>query len=107
MQMADLPAATYGDPSQLDDSFAQALLGRGLDSTLATWLAAKYGSWAELKGIVATNDMIDGLAPDDLRKVKRAMERRDIPSATVKRLIHECEFRCCLCWNLDAANGVV
>ncbi len=44
---------------------------------------------------------------EEIAELQKSKARREIPKRTVVRLIDECSFRCCLCWNVDADVGVV
>lgn len=105
--MATHEIPTNANQAEPEDGFAEALLSRGIASDLASRIASMFGGWSELKNAVAAPTGADGISTDELEKLRKAMERREIPRPTVRRLIRECEFRCCLCWNLDADCGVV
>lgn len=91
--------------SGANDAFTEALLARGIDSLVARRIGTVFSDWPALKAAVEASD--SRLSAADVIVVRSAMARREIPRETVRRLIIECEFRCCLCWKLDSDTGVV
>lgn len=81
-------------------------MGRGLRSDLAQRIASRFPDWETLCSAEDAK-LAEQFASAELDAIRRAKTRREIPSATVKRLTEECEFRCCLCWNIDSDSGVV
>lgn len=82
------------------------MMGRGLRSDLAERIASRFCDWEALCG-AESGELAKLFAPPEIDEIQRAKRRREIPRATVKRLITECEFRCCLCWNIDSDSGVL
>lgn len=88
------------------DSFIAALMGRGLPSDLSQRIKARFSDWEAL--CAADSALLaENFSAEELNAIRRAKTRRGIPRETVNRLIDECEFRCCLCWDIDRDNGVV
>lgn len=88
------------------DPFTVVLMARGLTSDLARRICERFSGWQELCD-AKTTLLTEYFGPEERDAIRRAKARREIPRATVNRLINECEFRCCLCWNIDADSGVV
>jgi len=88
------------------DPFLQVLMGRGLSSDLAQRISVRFPDWEALNGASITA-LGEYFAPKELDAIKKARKRRGIPRETVNRLIDECAFQCCLCWNFDSDRGVV
>lgn len=82
------------------------LVARGLESGLAMRIAQLYPDWNTFAS-ASSADLSTRFAPEEVETIRLAKTRRSIPEATVRRLVEECHFRCCVCWNLDADAGVV
>lgn len=89
-----------------DDAFLIQLLSRGVSSALAGRVAIRYADWEALSA-ADESQLATHFSEEDIATLKRASTRREIPRATVLRLVHECEFRCCLCWDIDRDSGIV
>lgn len=88
------------------DEFVTLLMSRGLFSDLATRVSEHYSNW-EAFSSAPPSKLSTEFNSSELEELRKAKSRRQIPKATVQRLIEECEFRCCLCWNVDSDAGVV
>lgn len=87
-------------------SFIDVLMARGVCSDLAKRIAYSFTNWSELNA--ATPDFLNQtFDAEELDKIVKAKQRRAIPQDTVKRLLSECESKCCLCWNIDSSKGVI
>ena len=53
------------------------------------------------------NDWDNHFAAGEIEAINQAKSRKAIPTATVRRLIEECDFKCSLCWRFDSDDGVV
>lgn len=89
-----------------DDSFIVALMARGLSADFAQRIAGHFGDW-EVLGTASSEVLAKHFSPAEQDEIRKARGRRQIPRATVKRLVDECEFRCCLCWDLDRETGAI
>jgi 5-methylcytosine-specific restriction endonuclease McrA len=88
------------------DSFFAQLMGRGLSSDLARRIEAHFSNWEALCR-ADTSLLANHFTSLELDAIRKSKQRREILRSTVIRLINECEFRCCLCWDLDRDSGVV
>ena len=86
------------------ESFVQQLMGRGISSELAKRVADRFSDWSELP---TKGEEVSGFSKQELALLGKAKSRREIPQATIRRLIDECDFKCCLCWNVDSQSGVI
>lgn len=80
-------------------------MGRGIASNLAKQLSERFTDWKDL--IDDEKLLKANFSPGDLAAISKARSRKEIPRQTVLRLIHECDFKCCLCWNIDSPSGVI
>lgn len=92
-------------PIQVDSSIA-VMMGRGLSSDLAQRIQTHFSDWESLCA-VDTSQLAAYFSPEEIDVIRRARSRREIPRETVNRLINECGFRCCICWNFDSDVGVI
>ena len=81
-------------------------MARGLSSDLAERIASRFSGW-EAFCSAGTAQFGGEFTSAELSSIRQAKARREIPRATVKRLIGECEFRCAICWNIDSDSGVI
>ena len=88
------------------DSFVAHMIGRGISSDLANRIESDFEDWGAI-GRASPELLAEHFTPADIEQIKRAKNRKAIPRETVVRLINECEFKCCLCWDLDSDSGVV
>ena len=88
-----------------NDSFIELLMARGLPSDLALRIRTRFSEWEAL--CKSNLEQLADFTPEEIDAIRRAKARREIDRLTVTRLINECEFRCCLCWDIDRDSGVV
>ena len=88
------------------DSFVAHLIARGISSDLANRIEAHFADWKAI-GDASPKLLAERFTSADIEQIERAKNRRKIPRETVIRLIDECEFKCCLCWDIDSDLGVV
>lgn len=81
------------------------LLATGLDSGLVERLVRRGHSLASLKA--HRGRKLDGFTSEEVQSVRDAVSRRAISQATVRRLVAECDWRCCICFDYDRLNPVV
>ena len=81
-------------------------MGRGLRSDLAERIVSWYSDWEVLCSAESAK-LAEQFTLAERDSIERAKTRREIPRATVKRLIEECEFKCAICWNVDSDSGVM
>lgn len=102
--MSNLPEKQAADRG---NEFVDAMLGRGIPSTLAGRIAKSFPDWESMDSGMGAIALETGFTAEERDFIRRAKSRREIPKATVRQLVEECGFRCCLCWNIDADTGIV
>jgi tetratricopeptide (TPR) repeat protein len=91
---------------KLDAGLKELLLGRGVESGTAAAVAEAYEDWPAVAA--ATNEALTakfGVAGAE--QLASAKSRREIPVTTVRRLMEDCSWSCCYCWDLDRRIGVL
>lgn len=88
-----------------EENLLYSMVGAGLDSVLAqkarqlgfTLTTLKQASKAKLRA---------SFAPDEVETILQ-IRRKPIPIETVQRLVDECDWKCCLCWDWDRDDPVI
>ncbi|MDB6018750.1 MAG: hypothetical protein JWR19_3239 [Pedosphaera sp.] len=88
------------------DSFIALLTGRGLSTDLAQRVKVRFSNW-EMLCAARPALLAELFSQKELDEIRQAKTRREIPREAVNRLIDECAFRCCLCWDIDGDTGVI
>lgn len=81
------------------------LLATGLDSRLVERLVRRGHSLASLKAHPTRK--LEGFTAEEVKSIRDAVSRKAIPQTTVRRLVAECEWRCCICFDYDRLSPVV
>ncbi|MFH1112926.1 MAG: HNH endonuclease signature motif containing protein [Pseudomonadota bacterium] len=84
----------------------QNLIGYSVDSSLARAAVTKGFGVSKIKESSLT-ELKKYFGEEDAQKLKTAVARPPIPPETVKRLIEECDWKCCVCRNYDNLDPVV
>lgn len=84
------------------DSFVSHMMARGISSNLASRIGERFTDWEALNSADTTD-----FSAQEIDQIKRAKTRKAITREVILRLVTECEFKCCLCWNIDSDSGVV
>jgi tetratricopeptide (TPR) repeat protein len=88
------------------NSFVAGLMARGIGSDLAHRIETHFGDWVTLSAANLAL-LANHFTEEEVDAIRRAKARREIPRETIIRLVDECEWKCCLCWNSDSDAGVV
>ncbi len=92
-------------PEARDQDKMLNLLAIGLDSGFVERLIRRGHSLASLKA--HSTRKLEGFTVEEVKSIRAAVGRKAIPQPTLRRLVAECEWRCCICFDYDRLNPVV
>jgi len=82
------------------------LLGVGLDSGLAQKVLAAGFTLTKLRQ-VAKKELAQHFDGREIELIWEVVKRKRIPPDTVQRLVEECDWKCCECWDYRKQSPVI
>lgn len=77
-----------------------------MQSDLADKIAAHFPDLRTLAA-AAPATLAKHLTGAEVEAVSRALKRKEIAASTIFKLVQECDWKCCLCWNIDKEGPTV
>lgn len=82
------------------------LLGVGLHSELAQKVVAAGFSLTKLRA-VPKQELIQHFDGHEVELIWKVVKRKPIPPDTLQRLVEECGWKCCACWNYQEDPPII
>ncbi len=82
------------------------LLGYGIDSELASKLILEGYGVTKIKN-ASIGELATLFGDKKAKEIKNAVTRKAVPDEIITRLIIECDWKCCICWNVEAVRPVI
>jgi hypothetical protein len=82
------------------------LLGVGLDSKLAQKAIEADFTLTRLRR-VTKGELARHLTVQEVQQICDVVKRKKIPTNTLQRLVEECDWKCCVCWDYRKESPVV
>ena len=81
-----------------DNKKVLSLLGVGLDSELAQKAVAAGFTLIKLRR-ASKRELAQHFSDEEVDSIWKLVKREPIPAETLQRLVEECDWKCCVCWN--------
>lgn len=82
------------------------LLGAGLNSELAQKVVAADFSLTKLRE-APKQELIQHFDDHEVELIWKVVRRKPIPPDTLQRLVEECSWKCCVCWNYQEDSPII
>jgi len=89
-----------------DDKRIISLISNGFDSQLAQKVVDKNYSYSKL-GVTNKSDLKKDFYDYEVETIINLTKRQPIPEEIIERLVEECDWKCCVCWNTNKEEPVI
>jgi len=89
-----------------DEKAIQKLMQYGFAQDLAGKLVNHGYNISKLR-IATKADLSRYFSDDEIKEIKEKSSRQPIPDDIFSRLIGECDWKCCICWNIDSLPPII
>lgn len=95
-----------GYPMQRDERKIINLISYGIDSALAKYLVSEGYGVTRIRG-TSIKELTDLIGNEKAKAVKAALNREPIQEETVSKLVDECDWKCCICFDVNIIRPVI
>src|SRR3712207_4585887 len=82
------------------------LLAVGLDSELSQKVVAAGYNLSKLRA-ATKRELAQHFSDEEVKRLWEVGKRKPLPQQTLARLVEECDWKCCLCWDIRKESPVI